>query len=168
MSYQEKRTVVGILTGASVLAGYCSYTFGRAQSGSVAQGDLKFWATSMLIFIGIGIVASIIIQIVFHVLLSVSAAVQQSVQGETFDDQEFEKKLNVEMIEDEMDKLIQLKSMRVGFALAGAGFVAGLISLAFERSPVWMLNILFISFFAGSLLEGLTQLYFYRKGIRNG
>lgn len=58
--------------------------------------------------------------------------------------------------------------MRVGFALAGAGFVAGLISLAFERSPVWMLNILFISFFAGSLLEGLTQLYFYRKGIRNG
>jgi len=31
-----------------------------------------------------------------------------------------------------------------------------------------MLNILFASFYVGSMFEGVSQLYFYKKGIKNG
>ena len=39
------------------------------------------------------------------------------------------------MVEDERDRQIELKSMRIGLAVAGIGFVGGLLSLLFNYSP---------------------------------
>jgi hypothetical protein len=168
MSYQERRTIVGIISGILIVAAYCIYAFGRYQSGMVASGDLKFWAGTMLVFIGIGIVASIIIQIVFHILMSIAIAVKAKMLNEDCDDKEIEKTIGVEMVEDEMDKLIEQKALRVGFVLAGVGFVSALLALVLGYSAVVMLNILFFSFSVGAIIEGIVQLYFYRKGITNG
>jgi hypothetical protein len=168
MSYQEKRTITSIITGTLVLAAYCIYAFGRDHSVALARGELKFWATSMLIFIGVGIVASIIIQIIFHILLSVSIAVTKKIQDQNCEDKEIERSIGAEMVEDEMDRLIELRSTRVGFILAGIGFVAALVLLALGYSPVVMLNVVFFSFSGGSLLEGFAQLFFYRRGLHNG
>jgi hypothetical protein len=141
------------------------YAFGKFNAGAVAPGDLKFWASTMLIFIGIGIAATIIIQIIFHILLSVSIAVRKKIQDEECSDKEIEKTIELEIVEDERDKLIELKSMRIGFVVAGMGFVGALVSLVLNYSPVVMLNILYISFCVGSLLEGAGQLYYYRRGV---
>ena len=168
MSYQEKRTVTSIVTGILVLAAYCIYAFSRFHSGSLAPDDLKFWASTILIFIGIGIAASIVIQIVFHILLSISIAVKKKMQDEKCEDKEIEKKIKAEMVEDEMDKLIELKSLRPAFLVAGIGFVAALIFLVLNYSSAVMLNILFISFCVGSFTEGFAQLYYYRRGLKNG
>jgi hypothetical protein len=72
------------------------------------------------------------------------------------------------MVEDEMDKLIALKSSRVGFAAAGIGFIASLAAMFLIDSPVLMVNILFASFSIGSILEGVAQLHYYKAGIRYG
>jgi hypothetical protein len=165
MSYQEKKTGTSIFTGAVVLAAYCIYAFGQYNSGAVMPGDLKFWAVTMLIFIGIGVAASIVIQILFHILLSISIAVKEKIRDEQCDDKGIEKKIELELVEDERDKLIELKSMRIGFAIAGVGFVGALVALVLNYSPVVMLNILYISFCIGSLFEGVGQLYYYRKGV---
>jgi hypothetical protein len=168
MSYQEKKTIVSIITGLFILGAYFIYTYTKFQSGVVIEGDLKFWATAMLLFIGIGVVATIIIQIIFHILLSIAIAMQAKLKDENCDDKEIEKTIELEMVSDEMDKLIELKSNMVGFGVAGAGFVLALIALVLNYSPVVMLNVMFASFYFGSLLEGITQLYFYRKGINHG
>jgi hypothetical protein len=165
MSYQEKRTLASIASGALILAAYCLYSFNPARLASIAAESLKPWATTMLVFMSIGIGLSIIIQIVFHILLSISIAIREKMQNMQADDKDIEKNIKVEMVEDERDKMIELKSNRVGFALAGFGFIAALLSLVFNYSPVVMLNILFISFCFGSICEGFSQLYFYRKGI---
>ncbi|MBW6473317.1 MAG: hypothetical protein K0B14_09360 [Anaerolineaceae bacterium] len=165
MSYQEKRSIVSIITGSIILAAYCIYAFGKYQSGLVAPDDLKFWASTILKFIGIGIVAFIIILIIFHIMLSVSIAVSQAVKDGNYDDKEIEKAIKVDMIEDEMDKLIELKSLRFGFSVAGFGFIAGLVALIFNFSAVVMLNILFISFSVGSILEGFVKIFYYRRGL---
>jgi hypothetical protein len=168
MSYQEKRIIVSIITGVFILGAYCTYVFGKYQSGAIAADDLKFWAGAMLMFIGIGIAAAVAIQIIFHILLSVAIAVQEKVKNGQCDDKEIEKTIGAEIVTDEMDKLIELKSMRIGFSVAGIGFVAALVSLILNYSPAVMINIMFVSFSAGSLLEGFTKLYFYRKGVENG
>ena len=168
MSYQEKRTIVSIISGMFILTEYFIYVYGKVQSGVIAADDLKFWALTMLIFIGIGVAATIIIQIVFHILLSVSIAVKEQLQNGKCDDKELDKTIELEMVTDERDKLIELKSMRNGFIVTGIGFVTALVSLVFDYSPAVMINIMFVSFNAGSLLEGFTQLYFYKKGVRNG
>jgi hypothetical protein len=165
MSYQEKKIIASILSGMVILASYCIYAFGKYQAGLVTPGDLKFWASTMLIFIGIGIVVTIAIMLVFQIMLSIAIAVKEKIRDENFDEKLIEKTIKVEMVEDEMDKLIELKSSKVGYAFSGIGLVAGLLSLVFNYAPMVMLNIIFLSFSGGSIVEGFTQLYFYRKGI---
>jgi hypothetical protein len=168
MSYQERRTIVTLLSGALVIAAYCIYAFGRYQSGAVDASDLKFWAGAMLIFVGIGIAAIIVIQIVFHILMAIGIAATKKIRDEQCDDKEIEKTIGAEMVEDEMDKLIEMKAMKIGFGIAGVGFIAALLSLVLGYSAAVMLNILFLSFSGGSVLEGVAQLYFYRRGVTHG
>ncbi len=197
MSYKEKQTIVSILSGLLLLVIYSFYALSKVQSGVASPDDLKFWATAILTFIVIGIVATIIIQIIFHILLSISIAVKgevqkefqkeitKRIQNETQNDSQndrqvdshykdpcnekyIEKTIALEMVEDEMDKLIELKSMRVGFAIAGIGFVLSLISLVLDYAPAVMLNIAFFSFSIGSMIEGIVKLFYYKRGIQNG
>ena len=163
MSYQTKRTMTSMVSGVLVLAAYCMYAFGRYSSGAVAEGNLKFWAGTMLVFIGIGIAATIILEIVFHIGLSIDIAVKE--RG--CDEKEIDKKIEATVVEDEMDKLIELKSSQIGFVLAGVGFVSALVLLVLGRSTVVMLNVMYLSFLVGSLMEGAASLYFYGKGVSN-
>ena len=144
---------------------YCLYAFNPARLATLPPGDLKPWASTMLIFIAIGIVATIVIQIVFHILLSISLAVQAKIQNQEVDEKEIERTIDREMVEDERDRQVELKSMRIGFIVAGVGFVSGLLALVFGYSPVVMLNIVWLSFLVGSLLEGVGQIYYYRRGV---
>ncbi|AEV30147.1 hypothetical protein SpiGrapes_2375 [Sphaerochaeta pleomorpha str. Grapes] len=161
MSYQEKRTLTNMFSGIAVLVAYYLYAFGKYQRGLVEASDLKFWAGTMLIFIGIGVVASILIMILFHILYAIALAVKQG----NCDEKKINQTLESSMVEDEMDKLIELKSLRIGFLFAGIGFVGALVSLMFEQPPMVMLNLLFFSFSVGSLFEGGLSLYYYRKGL---
>lgn len=168
MSYPEKRSIVSILAGIAVLVSYCIYVSTKISAGEAASGNLKFWAGAMLLFVIIGIVANIVIQIVFHILLSISIAVRDQVKTGKSDDKRIEKEIAAEMVEDEMDKLVELKSLRVGFAIAGAGFLTALVSAYFGCSVDIMMNILFFSFSAGSIIEGLSQIFFYQRGVSRG
>ncbi len=181
MSYKEKRTLVSIISGAILLFAYCFFAINKINSGIGAPDDLKFWATAILTFIGIGVAVNIIIQILFHILLSISMAVKTEVQNEIRKNIEsevpqrshkteldIEKTIALEMVVDEMDKLIELKSLRIGFALSGVGFVAALVSQILNYSPALMLNIIFVSFSLGSMIEGFVQLYYYKRGVYHG
>ena len=163
MSYQEKRTIISVVSGVLLLAAYSIYAFGKA--GMANLDNLAFWAKTMLIFIGIGIVATIITQIVFHIALSVGMAIKQKLNDETCDDKEIERSIEREMVEDEMGKLIELKASKISNAAAGVGFLGGLVALALGGSAVVMLNILFFSCGIGGLIEGLVQVRYYRKGV---
>jgi len=164
MSYQEKKTIVSIISGMFVLVAYCVYVVGKYQSQAVSPNDLKFCGVIMLVFIGIGIAATIIIQILFHIALSVGIAVRER----NCDEKVIEKEIARTIIEDEMDRLIELKAMRIGLIIGGIGFVAALVSAVFSYSVAVVLNIMFLSFGLGSLAEGAMSLYYYRKGIGDG
>jgi hypothetical protein len=166
MSLQEKRSLFSVITGIILLMAYGIYVMGKLQSGSVDSEDIKFWANAMLLFIGIGIVVSIITQIIFHIVSAIMIAIKEKMINQDTSDEEVEKIINTEMMSDEMDNLIELKSMRVGFIFSGIGFVCGLIALALNYSPVVMLNMVFASFSLGSILEGLQQFLYYRKGVQ--
>lgn len=153
MYYQEKKVIAMIVSGLGVLIAYCLYAYGQVQGGATDLGqDLHFWATTMLFFIVIGIIAAIIIQIVFHFI---NAVVNHITTGDDEDP----------AIEDERDRLIALVAIRNFAVIVGIGFVIGLITLVMRKPPALMLNIVFLSFQAGSLFEGFSQLYLYRRGV---
>ncbi len=168
MSYKVKSTIVSMVTGVLLMAAYAIHVTGKLNAGAATLNDMKFWASTILTFIGIGVVAMIVIQIVFHILLAIGKAVQEQVNNGKVDDREIERALKSDMAEDEMDKLISLKSMRIGYAIGGLGFIAALGSLVINQPAAVMLNILFGAFYIGSLVEAIAQLFYYRRGVKNG
>ena len=161
MSYSSKRTISNVVAGLLLVAAYIIYASG---SNAPAPEDLKSWATAMLVFIGIGVGAIIVIQIAFHVFLAIRIAVKE----EERDSKKIERIIESTMVEDEREKLIGLKSARVGYICAGAGAMAMLIALAAGVSAVMALQLLFGSSAAGSIVEGIVSVYFYEKGVRHG
>jgi hypothetical protein len=160
MSYQEKKTLCTIISGAVLLAAYALYAFNPTHT----PADLKAWALTMLIFIGIGVAFIIIIQIAFHILFAISVAIQEKIKNIDFDETKIDKNLKQEMVEDERDKLIEMKSNQIGFSVSAFGFILALLALVLNFSPVVMLNILFITFLLGSICEGIYQFILYRRG----
>lgn len=168
MSYKITKTIISMAAGVLLITAYFIYALAKVRAGTASPDDMLFWSRTILIFIGIGVAATIVIQIVFHILLAIAMAVKEQVKSGQCADQDIEKKIGLEMVEDEMDKLIELKSMRISYIVVGAGFVSALGFLALNHPVAVMLNIVFGSFFLGSLIEGFTQIYYYRKGIKNG
>ena len=167
MSYQEKRSFVSILSGAILLLVYILNVLGRYRQGILPVTDLKAWATTIMIFIGIAIVGFIIIQIVFHIMLSVSIAVTKAVKEGVTDNEELGNSIKANMIEDEMDKFISLKATKFSTFVYGLGFFVGLIALMLDYSAVILLNSVFISFCLGIIIEGVAQIFFYKRGLNH-
>ena len=159
MSYNSKKILTGMLTGVAIFIAYIVFSLGEHSPKTISS-----WAIAMLAFIGVGIVASIVIQILFHVGLAIGVAVKnQSCE----DDEIVERIISSATIEDERDKLISLKSAHIGYVCEGIGFMCFLAILANGSSVVLALNVLFGAFFAGSLVEGVVSIFLYEKGVNN-
>jgi len=155
MFYQEKKIIATMISMVLILAAYLIYIFQKYQEGAIDfEYDLKFWASTMLIFIGVGIVSTILILIIFHILNAIVNEIKQEDQ-------------DVSMEEDEMDRLIALKATRNSYLVVGVGFVISIVTLVLQKPPAVMLNIIYVAFHLGVLVEGFSQLYFYRRGVRN-
>lgn len=171
MTYHEKRTLMTSFIGLLVTISYIIFAIISYNSGTTDSLSISFWALWILIFIGIGIIAVIVATILFHIGYSIGLAVHFKKTNPSLSDKDIEIKVNqtikIDTAEDEMGKLIGLKSMRIGFAFAGLGFVISLIAILVYNSPIIMINIIFLFFSIGSALEGLVQLYYYKRGIHH-
>ena len=158
MYYQQKRSIVSIVAGTALLAAYFIYVIGKLNAGEVTLDDVKFFAVTMLTFIGIGIALTIAVQVTFHILFSVGVAIQEREK----DGKEIESAINAAMVEDERDKLIDLKSTRITSIVSTVGFIAGLILLALSYPVGLMLNILFGAAGLGAIGEEVSKLIYYK------
>jgi uncharacterized membrane protein len=148
MSYQVKQNIVNILSGVLITTYYALIILQRHQEGQFnLKEDFDTWGVIFLIYIGVSIVARIIIQIVFHIINAIATREE-----------------NVP-VTDERDKLISLKATRNSYYVFSSGFVLAVMSLAVGM-PVYGI---FIAFVATGLLAEIidngSQIYYYRKGI---
>ena len=161
MTYNSRRNIIGMAAGILSVAAYIFYvTMGNAP----APEDIRAWARLMLVFIGIGVAAQIVIQVIFHVVFAAGIAIKEHDQ----DGKKTEKIIKASVIEDERDKLISLKSLRAGYICAGAGSMIALFVLAGGVSVVIALHMIVGSFAAGSLAEGFAGIILNERGVRNG
>ena len=161
MTYNSKKNIISMAAGVLTIAAYIiTIRAGEAP----APEDIAAWAKLMLVFIGIGIGAQIVIQILFHVIYAVGIAVKENDK----DGEKTKKIINASMKEDERDKLIQLKTLRIGYICAGFGLMAALFTLAGGAPVVIALHIVVGSSAAGSFAEGCAGVFFHERGVRNG
>ena len=166
MSYTSKRNIVSIVAGIALIVAYVIYAMG---ANAPATEDIKAWAVAILVFIGIGIGMQIVVQIVFHVVLTIGIAVKEEIKtGSKNSGVTAERIVKAEMVEDEWIKIIGLKASRVGSWFVGAGVIAALISLAVGAETVVTLHILFGMSALASVVEGITGIIYHERGVRNG
>jgi hypothetical protein len=158
MSPKSKSIITSTVAGIAFLTAYAIYVSRPENTPETLQG----WAVSMLVFIGIAIVALIIIQIVFHIILAIGLTVSE---GEG-DSARIKRILDSTMAEDEMDRMISLRAARVGYVIAGIGFVGVLLTLALGLSAVVGLHVLFWSIALGSFVSSGVSVYGYERGVR--
>ena len=148
MSYQEKKSIVNIFSALLITGIYGWIIYQRHLDGRFdLSDDYQKWGVLFLIFIGVSIVARIIIYIVFHIINAIATR-EEDVP-----------------VEDERDKLIKLKSTRNSYLAFTMGFVLAITALAFGM-PVYSIFVIFIvSGLISEILENSSQIYYYRKGV---
>ena len=148
-----------MIAGEVLTIAYIIHALGK---NAPPHGDISMWALTILVFIGISIIAVIVIQILFHIIYGVSVAVKEQKQ----DDKEVERIIESESKEDEMDRYISLKASHVGYIFAGIGFIAALAGFAFfDSSAVVALHIMLGALFIGNFVEGCISIRFYERGV---
>jgi hypothetical protein len=151
MSYQEKENLINIFSGITIAVVYSLIIYQRHLNGQFdLTSDYQAWGRVFLVFMGVSIVARIIIYIIFHII---NAAVTK------------EEKMPVS---DERDKLIKLKATRNGYHTFTFTFILAFIALAVGWPFYWMFIIFIISGLMAEIVDNSSQLYYHRKGIRNG
>ena len=111
-----------------------------------AMNDLQFWGKAVLVLIPVQIVLTIVSQILFHIFYV--AITREKIPSKT----------------DERDKLIQLKATRNSYFAFSGGFLLAMTALALGHPPFVMFVILISGGLVSGIVEGCTQLYFYRRG----
>ncbi len=148
MTYQEKNVAVSLISGVIVFALYAYFTRQMYQAGVFeGPGAGAQIGKSILWLIFGGIIVHIIAQIIFSIAHAIIT-----------------KEAKPSSVVDERDRLIELRALRVAYYIIGAGFVGAMIALALEQTYFLTFNIMIFSFFAASVVEGLVQLFLYRRG----
>jgi hypothetical protein len=149
MDIKEKRILVSLLSSVLVILFYAWYVYSRYIADNPAiLNDFKFWGTSFIILIPVAIGIQIIIQIIFAIITHILN------KGEEIDP-----------IDDERDKLIELKAIKVSHYLFILGFVLAMGALAMGMQPWVMFVVLISSGFTASMVNEILRLYYYRKGV---
>lgn len=148
MSYQEKMSILSLVNSILIPGIGTLYVYNRYISVSPEIiNELSFWGNAFLILIPIVIV----IQIVMHILFAI---INKIVTKENLSD-----------ITDEMDKLIELKSIRISHWIFISGFFLAMGSQSIGMKPFVMFVCLILFGFAAGIVSDVSKIYFYRKGV---
>jgi hypothetical protein len=148
MTYQEKQNIVNISSGVLITGIYAWIVYQRHLQGRFdLTEDFSKWGIIFLIFIGVSVVARVIIQIIFHIINAIATREEEVPR------------------EDERDKLVKLKAIRNSYYAFTGGFVVSVLALALGMPVHGMFIALVISGLIAEILDNGSQMYYYRKGI---
>ena len=148
MTYQEKKSIVSLVSAVLIFAAYSAYMYPRYPEGAqdVAEA-FRYWGSFVLVLTVVSIIAHILISIVFNLVFRITTGEKEP----TF--------------ADELDKLIDLKATRNSFFVFILGFLLAMGSLVVDQPAGVMFVILIVSGFVSDVTGSVTKLYHYRKGV---
>jgi hypothetical protein len=148
MTYQEKKSIVSLISAILIFGLYCLYMFPKFPEGGLESTEIfRYWGSFVLILTLFSIMAHIIISIIFNIVYRITTKEKEP----TF--------------ADELDKLIDLKANRNSFFVFILGFLLAMGSLIIYQPSQLMFIILVFSGFISDVTGSVTKLYHYRRGV---
>jgi hypothetical protein len=151
MSYQEKNVTVSLVSHLLIGGYYLFNIFQMLQDGGlVAQRLFNLWAVTVIATILVVIVGSILA----NVLSSILYAIRNN--GREPGDQQF--------IEDERDKLFDLKGDRVSYITFALGVLAAMLTFVFGQPPLVMFSLIIFFSILAQVFGDIAKISLYRSG----
>jgi len=145
---KEKQTLVTITATILIMVIYSLYIYNRyIAADPEILNDYRFWGKSFIVLIPVAIV----IQIIIHILFAI---INKIVTNE-----------DIPTKDDERDKLIELKSIRVSHWIFTVGFMLAMGSLAIGMQPWVMFVTLISSGFLSGIISEIVKIFYYRRGV---
>ena len=150
MSYQEKNTTGSFISFTLILGFYLVRLFQMVQDDGLNPPDVyKLWG----IVIVLGIILTIISIIFMHILGAIIESVKTGGEEPQIDD-----------LEDERDKLIDLKGTQVSYIVVSFGVFLSMLTMVLGQPPLVMFCLLIFFGLVAQIVGDLSRLYRYRRG----
>lgn len=148
MTYQEKKSIVSLISAIVIFVSYCAYMYPRYPGGGLESTEtLRYWGSFVLVLTLVSIIAHILISIIFNIVFRITTGEKEPAFA------------------DELDKLIELKAHRNSFFVFVIGFLLAMGSLVIDEPSQLMFIILIVSGFLSDVTGSVTKLYHYQRGV---
>jgi DMSO reductase anchor subunit len=150
MSYQEKNTTISLFAHLFIAGYYLLKLFQMIQDGGLVAGRLfNLWAV---------VVVTVILVVVFgNILANIILAIVHAIRTGQQESERF--------IEDERDKLIELKGSKVSYLTFSLGVLLAMLTFASGQSPLVMFSLIIFFSIAAEIAGDVAQIILYHKGV---
>jgi hypothetical protein len=150
MSYRETNISVSLVSYLLVL-GYFLVNWLQMyqEEGLASEKVFRLW----LIVIAASILLNILGSILTNIVLNIEHAIKTN------------SKEAARLIEDERDKLIELKGVKATYIAFSIGVLVSMLTFVFGQPPLVMFSLIILFSMTAEIIGDSVQLYFYRRGI---
>ncbi|WP_438445373.1 hypothetical protein [Gorillibacterium sp. sgz5001074] len=147
MTYQEKKSIVSLISAIVIFGLYAAYMVPRYPGGGDSPETLHYWGSYVLLLTLFSILAHIAIGIGFNIVYRITTGEKEP------------------SFQDELDTLIGLRAFRNSFFVFVIGFLLAMGALVADQPLRVMFLLLIGSGFVSDLTGSVTRWYHYRRGV---
>ena len=153
MSNRENSITVSLVSTLIILSYYLVNWLQMYQDVGLDSAQVfRLWAIVIIAAIVLNILGNIITNIVINILHAIKTNSNEEVR----------------LIEDERDKLIELKGVKVTYITFSIGVFLAMLTFVFGQPPLVMFSLIIFFSLLGEIVGDLSQLYLYRRGVQYG
>ena len=153
MTYRETNISVSLTSSLLVMVYYLVNWIQMYQEEGLNSAVIfRLWA--------IVIVATIILNILGNILTSIVLSIIHAIKTQSKKEPRF--------VEDERDKLIELKGTRASYIAFSIGVFLSMLTFAFGQPPLVMFSLIIFFGITAEIIGDIFQLSFYRRGVQYG
>ena len=150
MSFQEKNIAASFVVFTLILGFYVTCVIQMVQNET-------FNLTNMVRLWVIVIVLGIVVTIVGTILTHIGSGILQAIKTR--------EEPVIEDIQDERDRLIDLKGTRVAYIVYSIGVLLSMLTFAFGQPPLVMFSLLILAGLVAQIVSDVSRLVLYRRGV---
>ena len=150
MSFQEKNITVSLVNFTLILGFYSIKMF------QLIQGE-SFNSTNVFRLWGITIALAVVVTILATILTHIGSAIIHAIKTG-------EEKSDIEDIEDERDRLIDLRGTKITYLISSIGGFLSMLTFVLGQPPLVMFTLLIFSGLVAQIIGDISRLRLYRRG----
>lgn len=149
MSNRQNAIAVSLISTLLILGYYLvNMLLMYRQGGLNSEGVFRLW----IIIIVASIVLNIAGNIITNIVLNIAHAIRTNSNEE------------VRLLEDERDKLIELKGTKASYIASSIGVLLAMLTFMLGQPALVMFSLIIFFSLVAEIIGDLSQFYFYRKG----